>query len=283
MNSWFNKPKYKNVKTKMDTDFISQEAWLKCQECDLQIFHKEIENNLHMCKKCGYHFRISAKQRIKLLIDPSTFKEHFPNITTLNPLDFTDAKENYRDKIKKNIKKNKINECVIVGMGDVNKQKIILAVMDFNFMGGSMGSAVGEKIYQATQLSLKKKVPLVIVSSSGGARMQEGILSLMQMGKTCAGLEQMEKENIPFISILTDPTMGGVTASFASLGDIIIAEPKAIIGFAGPRVIEQTIKQKLPKGFQRSEFLLQHGFIDCIVTRDNLKETLTNFLVFFKH
>ncbi len=283
MDSWFNKPKYKNVKIKMETDFISQETWVKCQECDLQIFHKEIENNLYMCKKCGYHFRINAKQRIKLLIDPHTFKEYFANITTINPLNFTDSKENYRDKIKQNIKKNKMSECVIVGTGDINKQKIVLAAMDFNFMGGSMGSAVGEKIYQATQLSLKKKIPLVIVSSSGGARMQEGILSLMQMGKTCAGLEQMEQENLPFISILTDPTMGGVMASFASLGDIIIAEPKAIIGFAGPRVIEQTIKQKLPVGFQRSEFLLEHGFIDCIVARNNLKETLTDFLIFFKH
>ena len=282
MKSLFYKPKYTNVKHLSQTNTIPKGTWVKCDGCGLQLLSKKVIRNMSMCQECGHHFRMSADARLRLLIDSETFEEHFQQITTADPLQFSDAKENYVQKVKKTIAKYGINEGIITGTGNINDYKVVIGVMDFNFMGGSMGSAVGEKIYQSMMLCIEKKLPLILISSSGGARMHEGILSLMQMAKTCAGLQQMEQKSIPYISILTDPTMGGVTASFASLGDIIIAEPGALIGFAGPRVIEQTIRQKLPQGFQKAEFLLEHGFIDMILPRDQLKQKLTHLLHFFQ-
>jgi len=279
--NWYNKPKY-NVKKQQKIDTNKNKSnWQKCPKCEKIIYAKDLKENFYVCEHCNYHFKISTSQRIELLIDKNTFKETNKNISSGDPLKFSDAKEKYPDKVKRSINKLKTNEAVTTGTGKINKINVSLAVMNFSFLGGSMGSAVGEKIYRSIKLSISKKIPLVIVSCSGGARMHEGILSLMQMAKTSAALAQLEEKKIPFISVLTDPTTGGVTASFASLGDIIVAEPEALIGFAGPRVIEQNINQKLPKGFQRSEFLLEHGFIDLIVNRNDLKMTLYKLLNFF--
>ena len=277
----FHKPRYTNVKYLSETNNIPKGTWLTCEGCNTQLLRKQVINNLSMCPKCTHHFRMNAKNRITLLIDPDTFQEQFQEIGTTDPLGFCDSKGNYPQKIQKHISQQGINEGIITGTGKISTYPVVIGVMDFYFFGGSMGSAIGEKIYLAMQLAIKYNAPLILVSSSGGARMQEGILSLMQMAKTCVGLEKMQQKKVPFISILTDPTMGGVTASFASLGDVIIAEPGALIGFAGPRVIEQTIRQKLPEGFQKAEFLLQHGFIDMIVPRHQIKEVLSRLITFF--
>ncbi|HMB01754.1 MAG TPA: acetyl-CoA carboxylase, carboxyltransferase subunit beta [Spirochaetota bacterium] len=278
---WFHKPKYKTVRNTKAKP-VPTGQWIKCPSCKTQIRRKELADNLWVCK-CGFHHRIGAKDRLKIIIDKGTFREKFSEISTADPLKFSDAKGSYALKVKKTIKKLGINEGIIIGSGRINTIPVVIGIMDFKFLGGSMGSAVGEKVYKAMQLAIKQKKTLIIVSQSGGARMHEGILSLLQMAKTCAGLELMEEKGIPFISVLTDPTTGGVTASFASMGDIIIAEPGALIGFAGPRVIEQNIKQKLPEGFQRAEFLQEHGFVDCISSRSALKDNLTKFLIFFNN
>ncbi|HBE02942.1 MAG TPA: acetyl-CoA carboxylase carboxyl transferase subunit beta [Spirochaetia bacterium] len=254
--------------------------WVKCPVCLKVIYIKDLEQNLKVCT-CNYHFRLTAVERINLLADSGSFTEFNSNITSADPLEFTDSKESYIQKIHKTREKLNLNEGVITGYAIISGIEVVLASMEFAFLGGSMGSAIGEKIYRAICASLEKKIPLIIISCSGGARMHEGILSLMQMAKTSAGLAMLAEKKIPFISILADPTTGGVTASFASLGDIIIAEPGALVGFAGPRVIEQTIKQKLPEGFQRSEFLLDHGFIDIIVNRKDMKNTVKTCLDFF--
>ena len=276
----FEKPKYKTLK-QLEEKKIPKGLWIKCLQCHKQHLSNQIKSNIYVCDKCGYHFRMPAKDRLNLLLDEGSFVEYYQDIRTSDPLEFEDAKGKYTHKIKNAIEKLKINEGVLVGTGRIFNFEVAIGVMEFAFLGGSMGSVVGEKIYRLMLLSIEKKIPLIMVSSSGGARMHEGILSLMQMAKTCAGLKQMEKEKIFFISILTDPTMGGVTASFASLGDVIIAEPGAIIGFAGARVIEQTIKQKLPDKFQTAEFLLEHGFIDLIIERKKLKDMLSQLLRFF--
>lgn len=276
---WFDKPKYSNTKYSEKTELPSG-RWVKCVKCGEVLLKKYLQENLSMCK-CGFHFRINSKERIAMLSDEGSFKEHFKEISSTDPLNFIDATGNYLQKINQNIKKSGMNEGVVVGTAKINEKPVVLAIMEFSFLAGSMGSAIGEKIYQAMLLAIKTKSPLITVSCSGGARMQEGILSLMQMAKTCAGLEQMREKKIPYISIITDPTTGGITASFASLGDVIIAEPGALIAFAGPRVIEQTIRQKLPEGFQRSEFLQDHGFVDVIASRDKLKETVSTVLNFF--
>ena len=280
--SWFNKPKYKNVKFQNEKS-LPQGVWIKCDKCRKASFKKKIAENCNICINCGFHFNMSSKDRIDLLIDKGTFQEFNRKLTSADPLKFKDANGSYLDKVNKTREKLKINEGVITGEGRINGLPVVLSVMEFSFLGGSMGSAVGEKIYQAMMRTVKKKYPLVIVSSSGGARMHEGLLSLMQMAKTCSGLQIIEDKNIPFISVLTNPTFGGVTASFASMGDIIIAEPNTLIGFAGPRVIEQTIKQKLPKDFQTSEFLKDKGFIDMVVDRRQLKEKITKTLKFFQN
>ncbi|MCB4790627.1 MAG: acetyl-CoA carboxylase, carboxyltransferase subunit beta [Elusimicrobia bacterium] len=253
---------------------IPHGVWTKCKKCEQIIYRKELEENLKVCPKCGYYFRLSAHERIKQLMEKNSFKEYDAMLTPLDPLSFPDY--------EKRAKSYNVKEAVVTGEGKIGTHDTVLAVLDFNFMGGSMGSVVGEKIARAGEQALKKKCPFVIISSSGGARMQEGILSLMQMAKTSATLAKLNKNKVPFISILADPTTGGVTASFAMLGDIIIAEPKALIGFAGPRVIEQTIRQQLPDGFQLSEFLLAHGMLDIIVERKHLKDTLIKIFNFLK-
>ena len=254
--------------------------WLKCDSCSEILYRKELQANFSVCHKCGYHFRITSDDYISLLADEGSFEEFNSHIKSKDPLKFRDSKK-YSDRLKMAMNNTGLNEAVRTGKGSLNQIPIVLAVMDFRFIGGSMGSVVGEKIARATDVSLKNRAALIIISASGGARMQEGALSLMQMAKTSARLARLSDANIPYISILSHPTTGGVTASYSMLGDIILAEPGALIGFAGPRVIKQTIGQDLPEGFQRAEFLLQHGFIDVIVHRPKMKETLYQILTFF--
>ncbi len=256
---------------------IPKGLWKKCDGCEKIIYKKELENNLMVCPHCGYYFKLSAYQRIDMLVDRGTFKELFTEVVSINPLGFFDSKD-YSDRIEENKRKTNLSEAVVVGQARIDKRKIMLCVLDFGFMGGSMGSVVGERVTRIIEKSIKENKPFICVSSSGGARMQEGILSLMQMAKTASALGVLRSKRIPFISVLTHPTTGGVTASFAMLGDIIISEPRALIGFAGPRVIEQTIKQKLPENFQTAEFLLEHGIIDMVVERGELRPTIIKIL-----
>jgi acetyl-CoA carboxylase carboxyl transferase subunit beta len=252
---------------------IPEGLWIKCNVCKAIVYKKEVEKNSKVCPKCNYHFRISARERINLLTDPDTFEEYDALLTAADPLKFKDSKR-YTDRISQASKHLGIKEAVVCGSARLRNILIQLCIFEFSFMGGSMGSVVGEKISRSVERAIDQHTPLFIVSCSGGARMQEGILSLMQMAKVSSCLAKFFKQGLPYISILTDPTTGGVSASLAMLGDIIIAEPGALIGFAGPRVIEQTIKQKLPEGFQRAEFLLKHGMIDMVVARGELKQTV---------
>lgn len=249
--------------------------WIKCDNCKEILYKEDVHKNLSVCPNCGKHFRLSARRRIKQIIDEGTFEELDEYMQTTDPLNFEGYIKN-----RNASRKTKINEAVMTGIGKINGIETAIAVMDGNFMMGSMGSVVGEKITRCIEYAINYKLPLIIFCVSGGARMQEGIISLMQMAKTAAALKKLSEAGQLYISVLTDPTTGGVTASFASLGDIILAEPNALIGFAGPRVIEQTIKQKLPEGFQRSEFLLEHGFIDKIVERKEMKQILGKILEF---
>jgi acetyl-CoA carboxylase carboxyl transferase subunit beta len=258
---------------------IPEGMWIKCDACLEIIYKPEVERNLSVCPKCNYHFRIPALERIKSVADDGTFQEFGEDVESVDMLGFTDTKK-YTDRLKDARKKTSRKEAVITGMAKINGIDVVLAVLDFEFLGGSMGCAVGEKVTAAAEAALAQSRPFLVFSASGGARMQEGTLSLMQMAKTSAALARLSDARIPFISVMTDPTTGGVAASFAMLGDIIISEPGALIGFAGPRVIEQTIKQKLPEGFQRAEFLIEHGMIDMIVERTRLKPTLTQILRF---
>lgn len=269
------KPKIKVQTTKKD----SFSGWVKCSGCNELIHANEVQENRHCCPKCDYHYRLTALQRIEMLTDKDSFVEEFTNLRPTDPLNFVDS-EAYPNRLENAQKKTGRDEAAAVGTCRINEMKIALGVLDFSFMAGSMGSVVGEKLSALIELAIEKKLPLVIVSASGGARMQESILSLMQMAKTSAALAKLHEAGLPYISILTNPTTGGVTASFASLGDVIIAEPDALIGFAGPRVVEQTIGHKLPKGAQKSEFLLEKGMIDCIVNRHQLKDRLYLFLSF---
>jgi acetyl-CoA carboxylase carboxyl transferase subunit beta len=255
-------------------------VWTKCKNCNEIIYTKEIERNLNVCPKCDYHFRISARERIALVLDEGSFVEMDAAMQSTDFLDFKDSKK-YRDRIKASVKKSGGGDAIVTGTGTIEGLPVAVGVFDFGFMGGSMGSVVGEKITRAIEKGLAERRPVIVFSSSGGARMQESILSLMQMAKTSAALAKLRAAGIPFISVLTDPTTGGVTASFAMLGDINMAEPRALIGFAGPRVIEQTIRQKLPEGFQRSEYLLEHGMVDMIVRRPEMKERLAQILRIF--
>jgi acetyl-CoA carboxylase carboxyl transferase subunit beta len=256
---------------------IPEGLWVKCDNCKEIIYRKEVDKNYKVCPKCDYHFRISASERLPYLVDEGSFVEVEDG---LSPRDFLSFKD-YKDKLKSSRKKTGLKDAVISGEARIGGRAVTVVVMDFNFMGGSMGSVVGEKIARAVERAIEKRTPFLSVASSGGARMQEGILSLMQMAKTSAAVARLGQAGLPFISVLTDPTFGGVTASFAMLGDIIIAEPKSLIGFAGPRVIEQTIKQQLPPGFQRAEFLLEHGMIDMVVPRRDMRATLGNIFGFF--
>jgi acetyl-CoA carboxylase carboxyl transferase subunit beta len=276
--AWFKKTKDLRAEKKVK---VPEGLWVKCESCKEIIYKKEIDRNLQVCPKCNYHFRISARERLKLLIDEGSFTEFDNNLLSGDPLNFKDTIA-YKDRIRENQKKSGISEAVISGEASIKGHPVSLVVMDFSFMGGSMGSVVGEKVSRAAERALEKKQPLVTVSSSGGARMQEGIFSLMQMAKVSAAIGRLKDNGILFISVISDPTFGGVTASFVMLGDIILAEPKSLIGFAGPRVIEQTIKQALPEDFQRAEFLLDHGIIDIVVERKNLKDTLAKLFEFFQ-
>ena len=272
----FGKPKYTIVRLKKRE--IPDGLWTKCEECSETLYNKTLEENLKVCPKCNYHFTLGAYERINMLLDKDTFQEYDQGMLSADPLDFKGPKT-YKEKLAADQSVTGLKDAVVSGQGCLDNKKIIIAVTDSRFIMGSMGSVVGEKITRAIEAATKNKLPIVIVSGSGGgARMYEGMLSLMQMSKTCFALSYHHQARLPFISVLTNPTMAGVMASFAGVGDIIIAEPKALIGFTGPRVIEQTIRQKLPPGFQRSEFLLEHGLIDMIVHRKNLKATLSRLL-----
>ena len=279
------KPKYITVKSEpsftgrlepIEKKEIPDGLWVKCNRCSQITYHKDLDKNLKVCPKCNFHFRINAKERLQLLVDRDGFQEVYANLKTVNILNFPE----YDNKIKKAQKTTELTEAVIVGRASINEIPTVLAIIDFAFMAGSMGSVVGEKITRGIELAIGEKLPFIAVAGGGGARMHEGIFSLMQMAKTSQALNKLAAAGCLYVSILTDPTMGGVFASFASLGDIIIAEPDALIGFAGPRVIQQTIRQTLPPGFQTSQFLLEHGFVDLIVSRKDMKSTLTQLLKF---
>ncbi|MBM2841617.1 MAG: acetyl-CoA carboxylase, carboxyl transferase, beta subunit [Bacteroidetes bacterium] len=274
--AWFKRSKEK-ISAETQKKEMPDGMWVKCDECGEIIHKKELEQNLFTCTKCNHHFRIGSKEYFEIILDPDSFKEHDRKMRSVDPLKFRDTKR-YRDRIPEAIKKTGLYDAARWGTGTLNKQSVVMAAMDFAFIGGSMGSVVGEKVSRAIDRSWKSKHPLIVVSSSGGARMMEGALSLMQMAKTSAKLARLADAGVPYISVLTDPTTGGVTASFSMLGDIHIAEPGALIGFAGPRVIKQTIGKDLPPGFQRSEFLLDHGFIDQVVHRKELKNTISQII-----
>lgn len=272
------------IKTKSEREArkkLADDVYIKCQSCHAHIFKQDYINNNSVCPKCNWHGKITAYERIGLTIDSGTFKELNETIRPADPLQFIDGKGPYSDRVAEANKKTGLNESVVTGTGKINGISVVIAVMDFRYLGGSLGSGTGEKILQAANFAYDHKLPYIVFSASGGARMHEGVLSLMQMAKTCAGVARLNEKKIPYISVLTDPTTGGVSASFAMVGDINIAEPGALVGFAGRRVIEQTIKQKLPENFQTSEFVLEHGFIDLVTHRKDLKETLRRILSFY--
>ncbi len=272
----FGKPKYTIVRLKKKE--MPDGLWTKCEECGEVLYNKVLEENLKVCPKCNYHFIISAPERVKMVVDEGTFVEYDPDMVSNDPLEFKGPKT-YKEKLAQDQAATGLKDAVITGEGSINGRKAVVAVTDSRFIMGTMGSVLGEKISKAVESATAKKLPVIIISGSGGgARMYEGMFSLMQMAKTCAALDYHHKAKLAYISVLTNPTMAGVMASFAAVGDIIIAEPKALIGFTGPRVIEQTIRQKLPPGFQKSEFLLEHGLIDMIIQRKNMKETLSNLI-----
>jgi acetyl-CoA carboxylase carboxyl transferase subunit beta len=258
-----------------------EDIWVRCTSCKAHVFKQDWANNHNVCPKCNFHGKLTAYERIGVTIDSGTFKEMFANISPADPLSFIDAKGSYLDKFTEAKRKTGLNESVVTGTGKIEGHSVSLSVMDFRFLGGSLGSATGEKILQGANYAYEHKLPYIIFSASGGARMHEGVLSLMQMAKTCAGIARLNERKLPFISVMTDPTTGGVSASYAMVGDINIAEPRALIGFAGRRVIEQTIKQKLPEDFQTSEYLLEHGFLDSIVHRKDMKSTLARIISFY--
>jgi len=275
----FGKPKYTIVRLKKKE--MPEGLWTKCEGCSETLYNKTLEENLKVCPKCSYHFVIGAYERIDMLLDKDSFSEYDRDMISADPLEFKGPKT-YLEKLAADRQLTGLKDAVISGSGLLNGKKMVIAVTDSHFIMGSMGSVVGEKITRAIEAATKNKLPLIIVSGSGGgARMYEGMYSLMQMAKTCAALSYHHQAKLPYISVLTNPTMAGVMASFAGVGDVIIAEPKALIGFTGPRVIEQTIRQKLPAGFQRSEFLLEHGLIDMIVHRKNMKDTLNQLFDYF--
>jgi len=260
---------------------VPEGLWAKCPGCAQLIYNKDLEQNLNVCPKCSHHFRISAAERLRALFDDGRYDEHFLNLTSNDPLEFTDTKP-YKDRLQKTIAGIGLKDALIVATGRLDGLPLVIAAMEYSFIGGSMGVVVGEKITRAIEMAIDLRRPAIVISCSGGARMMEGALSLMQMAKVSAALARLDRARLPFISVLTDPTTGGVTASFAMLGDMNIAEPKALIGFAGPRVIEQTIRQKLPEGFQRSEFLIEHGMLDLIVDRREMKATISRLLQFMR-
>jgi len=276
------KPDYTKVNISKKKN-IPHGLWTRCSDCGQIIYNKKLNENLKVCHNCNFHFTLTAQERIELLLDKSSFHEYDALMQSLDPLDFSGPKT-YKEKLKEEQLRTNLKEAAVTGSGTINGKKVIFAVTDSRFIMGSMGSVVGEKLTRAIEKATSKELPLIIVSGSGGgARMYEGMLSLMQMAKTSAALARHDKAGGLFISVLTNPTMAGVMASFASLGDVIIAEPKSLIGFTGPRVIEQTIKQKLPEGFQKSEFLLKHGLLDMIVSRKDLKDTIAELIGYFNN
>jgi acetyl-CoA carboxylase carboxyl transferase subunit beta len=276
--AWFKKSKKpKPIREERQRSSVPEGLWVKCEGCREVIYSRDLDRNLRVCPKCEFHMRIDARTRIALLLDEAEPRELFTGVSPTDPLGFRDTKR-YRDRIKTYQQAIGERDAVIVAQGHLEKIPVVLASMEYRFMGGSMGSVVGEKIARAAERALERHWPLIVVSASGGARMQEGVLSLMQMAKISSALARLRDARLPYISVLTDPTTGGVTASFAMLGDLNVAEPGALIGFAGPRVIEQTIRQSLPEGFQRSEFLMEHGFLDLVVKRPEMKETLARCL-----
>ena len=277
--TWFLRSK-KKIESDQQKD-MPDGLWTKCPDCEEIIYKKQLEENLFTCLHCGYHFRIGSQEYIEILFDDGTFEETHTNIRSADPLEFVDSKP-YTQRIEMSHEKAKVNEALTTGHGKIDGKDVSFGCMNFNFIGGSMGAVVGEKFYRAAKYALDKKIPFLVVSASGGARMQEAAISLMQLGKTSAILSELEESKIPYISLLTHPTTGGVSASYGMLGDVNIAEPGALIGFAGPRVIEQTIKKKLPQGFQSAEFVLEHGFLDKIVKRQELKETISKFIDWFQ-
>jgi acetyl-CoA carboxylase carboxyl transferase subunit beta len=279
--SWFSrkKPKLEEQVSEEERKVKTEGIFVKCQECDSPLYKRELKESLQVCTHCGYHFRLPARERLDSFFDDGEYEKLDEEVTSADPLKFVDTKP-YIERIEQAKKTSGLPEAIVSGKGTVGGHLVYAGAMDMSFIGGSMGSAVGEKITRLIERALKTRGAVVVFSASGGARMQEGTLSLMQMAKISAALAQLHDAQLPFISVLTDPTTGGVTASFAMLGDAIIGEPKALIGFAGPRVIEQTIRQKLPKGFQRSEFLLEHGMLDMVVDRREMRETIIRLLDF---
>ncbi|MFQ5877917.1 MAG: acetyl-CoA carboxylase, carboxyltransferase subunit beta [Acidobacteriota bacterium] len=275
--AWFKKIRKPKQPVERRHVQVPEGLWVKCNGCREIIYKKEVLRNANVCPKCNYHFRISARERLSALFDEGRYQEVDTDVYSVDPLKFKDVKT-YKDRLRQYRDKTGLNDALINARGTLGGQQVMLCAMEYGFMGGSMGSAVGEKVTRAIERSLDERIPLIIISCSGGARMQEGTLSLMQMAKISAALGRLHEARIPFISVLTDPTTGGVTASYAMLGDLNIAEPKALIGFAGPRVIEQTIREKLPAGFQRSEFLLEHGMLDFIVQRREMRDALIRCL-----
>ena len=280
--SWFEKLMPSRIRTARRSRAVPEGVWVKCPQCDAQLYKAELERNLKVCPKCSFHMRISARERLKYFLDSGQQKEIANEIEADDPLGFRDSKK-YVDRISEAKKKTGENEALIVINGKLNGNPIVTCAFEFNFLGGSMGSAVGERFCRAVKYSAEYQVPLVSFAASGGARMQESLFSLFQMSKTASALKVLSDKKVLFISVLTDPTTGGVAASLAMLGDINIAEPRALIGFAGPRVIEQTVGQKLPEGFQRSEFLLDHGAIDMIVDRRNMRDEIDNLISKLQH
>jgi acetyl-CoA carboxylase carboxyl transferase subunit beta len=274
--AWFKKAR-KPIVTSDKASRVPEGLWVKCPSCSRIIYNKDLVTSLQVCNKCSHHFRLGAADRLNMLFDGGQWTERDAGLRSIDPLTFTDTKP-YRDRLRTAIATSGLKDAVIVATGELDRVPTVIAAMEYSFIGGSMGVVVGEKITRAAELALASRAPLIVVSASGGARMMEGALSLMQMAKISAALGRLDRAGIPYISLLTDPTTGGVTASFAMLGDVNIAEPRALIGFAGPRVIEQTIRQKLPAGFQRAEFLLEKGFIDAVVDRRELKVTLARLL-----
>lgn len=276
--AWFRRSKV-SIGTDTQRRDTPDGLWTKCDNCSEIVHRKQLEQQLFTCLKCSHHFRISSKEYLGFLLDEGSFKEMDRKMRSTDPIGFVDTKA-YKDRIKESIRKTSLNDAVRTGTGKIGGRHVVVAAMDFGFIGGSMGSVVGEKVARATQRALKTRTPLIVISSSGGARMMEGALSLMQLAKTSARLAQLSDTGIPYISVMTDPTTGGITASFAMLGDVNIAEPGALIGFAGPRVIKQTIGKDLPPGFQRAEFQLEQGFVDMVVHRKDMKETIGRLLRF---
>jgi acetyl-CoA carboxylase carboxyl transferase subunit beta len=280
--AWFKKSRKHIKRAPASASRIPEGLWVKCPSCSQAIYNKDLAASLQVCPKCAHHFRMGAAERLAMLFDNGEWTEFDPGLRSIDPLGFKGLKV-YRDQLEASIKATGMNDAVICAGGSLDGRPVVIAAMEYTFIGGSMNAVVGEKITRAAERALETRAPLIVVSCSGGARMMEGAFSLMQMAKISAALGRLDRASVPYVSVLTDPTTGGVTASFAMLGDLNIAEPKALIGFAGPRVIEETIRQRLPPGFQRSEFLLEHGMVDAIVDRRELKPTLGRMLRIFRN